>query len=492
MAKKPIRTELTPFCRGGNLYFVGTKEENCHILKTGEGLIMIDVGAEANLPYVLDGMEALGLKLRDLKIVLLSHWHWDHADGVPLLRRACRKAGGEFKVLIGRRDAGFLPFPADGVLEDGDVITLGDTAVRCVASPGHTAGTTSFFFEIETAGRRVLCGMFGGAGTNQLRRDFMEQWGVGGLMRVEYFQTLEKLSAEPVEMMVGNHSWNDKLPETYALWKERGFAEDQNPFLDPKRWPAFLARCREQLETVMAQEAKTHFVNYAHRGRSDDFPGSTMPAFLAGVRARANGIETDFRYTKDRKLILFHDKDLKSLGRPEQQVSETSFEEMNALMTGAWGEGFGPVTGEEFLKVFGPLDLRLALELKGEGVEEETFALASRYARKERVTFTSFVPERLEKMHALAPDWRLGYLVKKGEMQDGLLEDLFRRGVEEVCPNASDVTPEAVRRWHGKGFSVRAWGVPDEETMKRLVLAGVDGMTVNFPQKLTAFLEGME
>lgn len=483
-------THLEPFCRGGNLFFVGTKEESCHVIRTADGLLMIDVGKEENLPFVLDGMVKMGLALKDLKLVLLSHWHGDHSAGVPALRRACAEAGGAFRVLIGERDEAALRreygFSADGVMRDGDVVTLGDTSVRCVASPGHTAGTTSFFFEMETGGRRITCGMFGGAGTNQLKADFLEKDGISRLMRREYMRTLDRLSEERVEELIGNHSWNDQIPKTYALWRERGFDEKDNPFVDPARWGRFLEKCRGKMREVMREESVSHFVNYAHRGRQDAHPGNTMPAFLAGMEAGANGIETDIRRTADGKLILFHDKDLAGLGEEGRLVAETNFDEIDARMKKAWGEEYGLVTAEGFIRAFGK-KTRLALELKADGIEEEVAALAQRFSTRPNVTFTSFSIERLSNIHALLPAWHLGYLVKRGALE-GIEEELFRRGIEEICPYAPEVTPEKVAAWHDGGFTVRPWGVGNEEIMIRVVEAGADGMTVDFPQKLTAYL----
>lgn len=488
--KERVFTPLEPFCRGGNLYFVGTKEENCHVIRTSKGLLMIDVGSEGNLPAVLDGMKKMDLALKDLKLVLLSHWHGDHSGGVPALRRECERAGGAFRVLIGERDEASLPreygFSADGVLRDGEVVTLGKTSVRCVASPGHTAGTMSFFFDLETGGKTIVCGMFGGAGTNQLRADFLEKRGISRLMRREYMHTLDRLSQEKVDQLVGNHSWNDHIPDTYALWKERGFDETDNPFIDPARWGKFLEKCRKNLQAVVREESVSRFVNYAHRGRSDDYHGNTMPAFLAGAASGANGMETDIRRTADGKLILFHDKDLTGLGEPDLLISELTFDEIDSRMKAAWGEEYGLVTAEEYVRAFGQ-KLRLALELKADGIEEETAALAVRYSTRENVTFTAFSIERLSRIHAILPEWHLGYLVKRGAFE-GIEEDLFRRGIEEICPYAEDVTPERVDAWHNGGFTVRAWGVKNEAAMIRLVEAGVDGMTVNFPQKLAAYL----
>ena len=61
-------------------------------------------------------------------------------------------------------------------------------------------------------------------------------------------------------------------------------------------------------------------------------------------------------------------------------------------------------------------------------------------------------------------------------------------GAEEVCPHASNVTRENVERWHGEGFRVRAWGLENEEWMRNVYDCGADGMTVNFPDKLTEYM----
>lgn len=489
MAKEAIYTYLEPFCRGGELYYVGTKEENCHVIRTREGLIMIDVGSEANLPFVLDGMKAMGLPLEELRIVLLSHWHNDHVDGYPLLLRECRKVGGEPKVYIGERDEKHVKFQVDGVLRDGDVISLGGTDVLCLSTPGHTEGTTSFFFDIHTAGKTVRCGMFGGAGTNQLRTDFLFNRGISRLERREFMKSIERLEKIHVDMRVGNHSWNDSLPQNYAIWKERGFDEYANPFIDAEGWQRFLSIRREDYRAMMKEESVTKFVNYAHRGRSDVYPGNTMPAFLAAISACANGIETDVRRTADGVPVLFHDETPERLGLSEKTVSEVTFGELDSAMRSAFGEEYGCVTAENFLRVFGRLGIRLALELKEDGLEEDLVGLVAKYAKTRSVTFTSFELERLEKLHALSPNSHLGYLVGKGCADVALCDALFERGIEEVCPHSSDVTPELVTNFHDEGFTVRAWGVGDESEMKRLVDAGADGMTVDFPQKLAEYLE---
>jgi glycerophosphoryl diester phosphodiesterase len=104
-----------------------------------------------------------------------------------------------------------------------------------------------------------------------------------------------------------------------------------------------------------------------------------------------------------------------------------------------------------------------------------------------QVTVTSFQSVRLEEMRAYAPELPMGWLVR--ELNDSIIAQAHAIGVTQLCPRADTVTPELVHRLHAEGFVARAWGVATEELMQHLVQAGVDGMTVNFPDKLIAYLE---
>jgi glycerophosphoryl diester phosphodiesterase len=68
------------------------------------------------------------------------------------------------------------------------------------------------------------------------------------------------------------------------------------------------------------------------------------------------------------------------------------------------------------------------------------------------------------------------------------LQFLKRIGAEEICPRATEVTPENVAKWHREGFNVRAWGVQNEELMRQVYDSMADGMTVNFPDQLIRYM----
>ena len=90
-----------------------------------------------------------------------------------------------------------------------------------------------------------------------------------------------------------------------------------------------------------------------------------------------------------------------------------------------------------------------------------------------------------------APEFRAGYLALE-EIDDALLEKMKKYGIQELCPRATVITKEKVKAWNEKGFEVRAWGVSNTDIMKEVFHTGINGMTVNFPDKLTEYYKENE
>jgi glycerophosphoryl diester phosphodiesterase len=78
------------------------------------------------------------------------------------------------------------------------------------------------------------------------------------------------------------------------------------------------------------------------------------------------------------------------------------------------------------------------------------------------------------------------------EVNDAAIAQARDIGLRQICPRANTVTTELVNRLHAEGFVVRAWGVATEALMQQVVQAGADGMTVDFPDKLIAYLSSSE
>ena len=104
----------------------------------------------------------------------------------------------------------------------------------------------------------------------------------------------------------------------------------------------------------------------------------------------------------------------------------------------------------------------------------------------DRTTFTSFKFECIQKTKEICPEARVGWPVVKPTEET--LETLKAIGGEELVPKATEITEETIANWRSRGLGVRAWGVTGVEIMKKMCALGVDGMTVNFPDRLFQYL----
>ncbi len=156
-----------------NLYFIGTKVHSAWALTTSDGIIIIDsLYAYAIEPEMVEGLTKLGLNPRDVKYMLISHAHGDHDQGAALFQSRYGT-----KIVMGAADwdatvarpataAGGVPKRDISVGVEGTKITLGDTTVNVVLTPGHTPGTLSYTFPVKDGGRTLTVAYSGGTAFN--------------------------------------------------------------------------------------------------------------------------------------------------------------------------------------------------------------------------------------------------------------------------------------------------------------------------------------
>lgn len=229
------------------------------------------------------------------------------------------------------------------------------------------------------------------------------------------------------------------------------------------------------------------FINYAHRGASAYYPENTEPAFFTGIFMGADGLEMDVQKTRDGQLVIFHDDTLERMTGESGKISDYTREELQAFTVRLRNCRAAIPSLVEIFESFSMLDLTFAIELKVAGCEADLYDLISQYGCENKVIVTSFEYEYLKRMRELSGSIRLGYLTARTDEElIPLLRDIC---AYEICPKAETITPELVNFWHGLGLNVRAWGVFDEELMKKVYDYGVDGMTVNFPDKLTEYIK---
>jgi metallo-beta-lactamase class B len=201
-----------PFKVFDNLYWLGTRQHSSWALQTSAGIIIIDTNfAWATEPEIIDGMATLGLNPRDIKYVLISHAHGDHDQGAAELQK---RYGAQ--VVMGAPDwdatlnrpptaAGGVPKRDISVGPEGRKLTLGDTTVEIVFTPGHSPGTLSYVFPVKDQGRTVMVAYSGGTLTGA--------FGTDGARWDEYIASQRKLAKAAADagasVLLSNHSEYD-------------------------------------------------------------------------------------------------------------------------------------------------------------------------------------------------------------------------------------------------------------------------------------------
>jgi metallo-beta-lactamase class B len=151
-----------------NFYFLGTKIHNAWALVGSEGIIVFEALFDYAAPdEIADGMRKLGLDINRVRYVVISHGHGDHDGGARFLQDKMPKArlvyGGPDWDLVDKSTnrPGGKP-RRDMVGEDGMRLSVGDASVQIVTTPGHTAGTLSFLFEVKDNGKPLRVAYVGG------------------------------------------------------------------------------------------------------------------------------------------------------------------------------------------------------------------------------------------------------------------------------------------------------------------------------------------
>ena len=148
-----------------NLYFVGMTEFSAWAVTTSDGIIVIDPLFDYSVEdEVVEGLKKLGFDPADIRYVLISHAHLDHAGGARLLQE---RYGA--RVLLTAADWDMLDRDnprwkprRDLVIEDGQKLTLGDTTLTLYFTPGHTNGTVSTLIPVRDGAARHVAALWGG------------------------------------------------------------------------------------------------------------------------------------------------------------------------------------------------------------------------------------------------------------------------------------------------------------------------------------------
>jgi metallo-beta-lactamase class B len=230
----------------GNVYYVGSKDLASYLITTPEGHFLINSGFEETVPLIRAGVESLGFKMRDIKILLASHAHSDHVAGHALAREqtgaqvfvmrgddAVIASGGVGQYFYTR--SRWKPCAVDRVLEDGEKVTLGGVTLVARRTPGHTRGCTTWTWQVADGGKTYDVVVIGSPNVNPGYRlvdnkDYPE-------IADDFARTFQILKALPCDVFLGAHGGYYGMIEKFGRARQ---ASEKNPFVDPEGYRAYV------------------------------------------------------------------------------------------------------------------------------------------------------------------------------------------------------------------------------------------------------------
>jgi metallo-beta-lactamase class B len=243
----------------GNTYSIGTNSSTSYLIKTTDGLILMDATFPNTAPMVAENIKALGFKLADIKVLLGSHSHGDHVGGMAFFRRAAPNA----KLYVMDADAPIVekgvknrngegwsiePVKVDQVVHDGEKITLGDVTITAYKTAGHTPGATSYEWKTTEGGKTYDVVLVG----SQQAAEKLVPEGYPGIADDQVLAWTRLLSLRP-DVWFGGHEWQHDNVDKYAALKA---GVKPNPYIDPVGYRELIsARAYDFVQELRRQQA---------------------------------------------------------------------------------------------------------------------------------------------------------------------------------------------------------------------------------------------
>jgi metallo-beta-lactamase class B len=244
----------------GNLYYVGTADLASYLIVTPQGNILINSDFAQDVPLIRKNIEQLGFKYADVKILLISHAHSDHDEGIGLIQRATHAKLMVMDADVPEEESTAPGRPGahvDRVLHDGDTVELGGAKLTAHLTPGHTKGCTTWTMQVLDGRRTLNAVIVGSPNVNAGYRlvgdpNYPNQ-------AQDYVKTFTVLKSLPCDLFLGAHGGYFGMLAKYDKIKAGG----ANPFIDSNGYKAYVA----ERQATFEKEWK----------REQEHPGSVAP-----------------------------------------------------------------------------------------------------------------------------------------------------------------------------------------------------------------------
>lgn len=260
--------KIEPYKAFDNVHYVGICWVSAWLITSPTGHVLVDTLYGPYTDIMLDNIRRLGFDPKDIRQVVVTHGHFDHAGGMarlkeqlPNVRFAMTAEGwreaAESAAASASRPDRWRTIDTEQVLTDGQVLQVGSIRLQAFETPGHTMGTASYAFDAYDGGKRHRAFTVGGLGLNAIKGPEQVEAFIASLKRI---RSLTEPGDDPVTTHLTTHPFSNGLTETKALLKDRkpGAA---HPLVDPSGF-------RRQLDELQAGAEKRLVVERAKAGQA--------------------------------------------------------------------------------------------------------------------------------------------------------------------------------------------------------------------------------
>jgi len=254
-----------PFRIFGNTYYVGTAELSAILISGEDGLVLLDAALPQSALLIDRSIEQLGFETADIRLIVNSHTHFDHAGGIAALQRASRATvaaseraaealrAGELNAddpQFAIDDNDFAPVQNVRVIRDGETLTVGDVQITAHFTPGHTPGSTTWSWR-SCEGSRCVDVVYADSLNPVSADEFRFSGGAGTPSIVaSYERSIDTVEALPCDILLSPH------PGFFGMQEKlrRRSAGEADVFVDPNACRAYAGASRTRLEQRIAAE----------------------------------------------------------------------------------------------------------------------------------------------------------------------------------------------------------------------------------------------